>query len=131
MRALIIGLMTLRALIVAFLALRAVAAPLAPPAGTWQSTENYAGPLRANWLYQPATRTFQASWQNGTRALLCLDEFDERHVVISRYDTSGPTAGLRVRYEGLRTASGYSGQVTWLWLDQARRGTWSVTLPPQ
>ncbi len=108
-----------------------LAAALTPPAGTWQSLESYAGPMRSNWVFQPTTRTFQASWSNGNSAVLKLDAFDEQHIVVSRVDSTGPTAGLRVRYEGVRTAAGYSGQVTWCWLDQARRGNWTLQLPPE
>ncbi len=61
--------------------------------------------------------------------MLRLESFDAQHIVITRLDSTGPTAGLHVRYQGVRTSDGYAGDVTWCWLDQARRGTWSVRLP--
>lgn len=102
-----------------------------PPAGLWQEQENYAGVVRGNWTFNPTTRTFQARWSNGSEAQLRLEELDANHIVITRVDSTGPCAGLRVRYEGQPAEQGYSGQVTWYWSDQARRGTWSVRLPEE
>ena len=111
------------------LALLAGPALAEPPAGSWQATENFEGEVLSNWNFYPATQTFQARWSNGNEAVLHLDSYDQEHIVITRVDSTGPTAGLRVRYEGRRSPQGYSGQVLWCWLDQARRGSWSVKLP--
>jgi len=96
-----------------------------PPAGVWEETETYGAALRGSWNFSPATRTFQARWDNGSNALLRLEQYDDRHIVITRADSNG----LNARYEGVRGPQGYTGQVTWTWLDQARRGTWSVQFP--
>lgn len=102
-----------------------------PPAGLWLEEERHGGLVRGKWTYLPAARVFRAIWSNGSEAELRLEQYDDNHIVITRADTNGPCAGLRARYEGTRSDRGYSGQVTWTWLDQARRGTWSVTLPPE
>lgn len=111
------------------LLLTGLAAADLPPSGLWKVRENYAGPTDATWRFLPATRTFEARGRAGD-ALLRLESFDGNHIVITRQETTGPTAGLNVRYEGFKTADGFAGQVIWSWQDQARRGTWSATLPP-
>ena len=100
------------------------------PAGSWKATENFGGKVEGTWIFNPATRSFQARWRNGSDAILQLQSYDGQQIVITRRDASGPTAGLNVRYEGRATAQGFAGQVLWTWADQARRGTWSVQLPP-
>ena len=100
------------------------------PAGTWKASENFGGKVEGTWRYNPATRSFQAHWRNGSDAVLQLQSYDGNRIVITRTDASGPTAGLNVRYEGTATSDGFAGQVLWTWSDQARRGTWSVQLPP-
>ena len=100
-----------------------------PPAGVWDESESYGGAIRGTWNFSPATRSFQARWNNGSDAILRLEHYDENQIVITRVESSGPSSGLNVRYEGQRCNGGYSGQVTWMWQDQARRGTWSVQLP--
>ena len=105
------------------------AQPGPAPEGTWQESETYGGTVRGTWIFNPATQTFRARWQNGSDAILRLEQYDSDRIVVSRVDSSGPTAGLRVRYEGQRVESGFVGQVTWFWQDQARRGSWSLRPP--
>lgn len=100
------------------------------PAGTWKASENFGGKVEGTWLYNPATRSFQARWRNGSEAVLRLQSYDGNRIVITRTEATGPTAGLNVRYEGTASGDGFTGQVLWTWADQARRGTWSVQLPP-
>lgn len=103
----------------------------AQPAGEWKVTERFEVPIQGNWIYQPATQTFQARWKNGSTAQLKLERFEPDSIVITRYDGSGPTAGLRVRYEGRRQGPEVKGTVLWSWSDQVRRGTWSAVLPAE
>ncbi|MBT9584020.1 hypothetical protein IV102_11830 [bacterium] len=103
----------------------------AQPAGEWKVTERFEVPMQGTWMHQPATQTFQARWKNGSAATLRLERFEPESVVITRYDDSGPTAGLRVRYEGRRQGPSVQGTVLWSWSDQVRRGTWSAVLPAE
>lgn len=102
-----------------------------PPAGVWNAVELFSGPIYSRWTFQPATRTFQARWNNGNQANLILEAFDQEKIVITRHDANGPTAGLRVRYEGLRNGDGYKGDVTWYWQGQPQRGQWSIQMPAE
>lgn len=102
-----------------------------PPAGIYTCIEFQGGPIRSNWTYQPDTRSFLARWPNGNQATLKVEIFEEQHIVVTRCDASGPTAGLRVRYEGLRQGAGYTGSVLWCWQDQAQRGNWTLQLPAE
>ncbi len=102
-----------------------------PPAGVWNAIESFGGPIYSRWTFQPATGSFQARWNNGNQATLKLEAFDPQRIVVTRYDANGPTAGLRVRYEGLRSENGYKGDVTWYWQGRPQRGQWSIEMPPE
>lgn len=67
-----------------------------------------------------------AVWNNGAKATLDVEQFDNNGVVIIRQDTEGSSAGLTARYEGRPIGNHVDGSVTWNWNGSTWSGTWKA-----
>lgn len=67
-----------------------------------------------------------AVWNNGAKATLDVEQFDNNGVVITRKDTEGSSAGLTARYEGRPIGNHVDGSVTWNWNGSTWSGTWKA-----
>lgn len=87
--------------------------------------ESNTGTVCGVWTLSGDT-AYDAEWQQGSRAVLRIERFDEDTVVLIRRDTpnstsAGMTAVYRGRVDGDAVAS---GQVTWTIQGQTFSGTW-------
>lgn len=71
---------------------------------------------------------FQASWENGAKAMLVIEQFDNNQVIITRNDTADSfSKNLSARYTGkLSGNSIVDGKVTWTQNGRTWSGTWSA-----
>lgn len=89
-----------------------------------QECETYTSAICGTWTLQGDH--INAVWDNGAKATLNVEQFDDSAVVITRQDTEGSSAGLTARYEGRPTGNHVEGSVTWNWKGSTWRGTWKA-----
>lgn len=86
--------------------------------------ETYTSEICGMWTLQGDH--INAVWNNGAKATLNVEQFDDNGVVITRQDTDGSSAGLTARYEGRPIGNHVDGSVTWNWNGSTWSGTWKA-----
>ena len=85
--------------------------------------ETYTSEICGTWTLEGDH--FNADWDNGATATIKVEKWDTTGVVLTRYDSTGSSAGLSARYEGqLNGNTIENGVVTWTWNDNTWSGTW-------
>lgn len=107
-----------------------------PPAGNTGSgripnvireCEVYNGTVCGTWTLQG--NQFQATWDNGAKAVLAVVQFDDQQVVITRGDTSDSfSRNLSATYTGKLSGNQIlDGKVTWTQDGRTWSGTWRAS----
>jgi hypothetical protein len=79
-----------------------------------QECETNTARVCGTWALNPGTSTYSASWVNGSKAIITVVQLDERAVVFTRRDTSGPTSDMIARYVAIPDGKAVQrGQVRW------------------
>jgi len=86
--------------------------------------ETYTSEICGTWTMEGSH--INAVWNNGAKATLNVEQFDNNGVVITRQDTVGSSAGLTARYEGRLVGNHVDGSVTWNWNGSTWSGTWKA-----
>ena len=86
--------------------------------------ETYTSEICGTWTLQGSH--INAVWNNGAKATLNVEQFDNNGVVITRQDTVGSSAGLTAQYEGRLIGNHVEGSVTWNWNGATWSGTWKA-----
>lgn len=87
--------------------------------------ETYTSEICGTWTLEGDH--FNANWDNGATATIKVEQWDTTGVVLTRYDSTGSSAGLSARYEGQLNGSIIdNGVVTWTWNGNTWSGTWRV-----
>jgi hypothetical protein len=89
-----------------------------------QECETYTSEICGTWTLQGSH--INAVWNNGAKATLNVEQFDNNGVVITHQDTVGTSAGLTARYEGRPIGNHVEGSVTWNWNGTTWSGTWKA-----
>jgi hypothetical protein len=98
--------------------------PMAPK--TLQECEMYTSKICGTWTLEGDH--YIAKWDNGAVATLNVEYWGILDVVLSRYDSAGPSAGLSARYEGQIDGNTIrNGVVTWTLQGHTWKGTWKGT----
>jgi subtilisin family serine protease len=91
-----------------------------------QECETYTSEICGTWTLEDGY--FNAVWDNGAKATVNVEQFDDNAVVFTRQDAQGSSAGLTARYEGRRSGNHAEGSVTWDWQGSRWSGTWEGRL---
>jgi len=87
--------------------------------------ETYTSEICGTWTLEGDH--FNAEWDNGAIAVLKVQSWDTKNVIITRYDSEGASAGLSARYEGQISGNTIEdGTVTWTWKGSTWSGTWKA-----
>jgi hypothetical protein len=100
-----------------------------PEPGSWvpkslDECETYTSEICGTWTMEG--NHINAVWNNGAKATLNVEQFDNNAIVITRQDTVGSSAGLTARYEGRPIGNHVEGSVTWNWRGSTWSGTWKA-----
>lgn len=95
----------------------------------WKIRETGDRAATATWTWDKKKKRFRGRWSDGSVGYLYARRGDKGHITLSRYDPSGPTAGLRARYEGALTGSTFHGTVEYTWNNKVTRGSWQAYRP--
>ncbi|MGH9422808.1 MAG: hypothetical protein ACRD3J_22735, partial [Thermoanaerobaculia bacterium] len=58
------------------------------------------------WSLVAGTRTYSATWPQGSQATISVVQFDSTAIVFSRVDTAGPTPDMNAHYVGVPSGAG-------------------------
>jgi hypothetical protein len=95
-----------------------------PSPPTINECETLVSTICGMWTF--AGNNYIAQWQNGARAQLYVERFDDGGIVITRSDTSGISAGMTARYTGQPKGRGVIGEVIWIENGFSKKGTWNA-----
>jgi hypothetical protein len=96
--------------------------PLTPPQ-VIQSCETNTATLCANWQ-RGANGKYEATWSQGSYAVIEATKFTADSVVFTRNDPSGTSAGMHAVYRGVPDDDSVVGIVTWTQNGQTFSGQW-------
>lgn len=90
------------------------------------------------WLWDLKAQAFNATWQNGAKAVLKVEKMSDGEIVLTRRDLSGTSEGLTARYVGRNAGDAIEGDVpiqllagtvTWEFNGSTSTGTWRARSP--
>jgi hypothetical protein len=80
------------------------------------------------WSLVTGTRTYSATWPQGSKATISVVQFDSAAVVFNRTDNAGPTPGMNAHYVGIPSgATVKNGVVQWTTGGQTFSGVWDAS----
>lgn len=80
--------------------------------GVWNECETHRESICGTFAWDEAAQRFDARWDNGAEGHVTV-RISGNDIEMDRVDTGGPYPGTRASYRGVRTATGFSGDVTW------------------
>jgi hypothetical protein len=98
--------------------------PLTPPQ-VIQSCETNTAMLCANWQRMNNGK-YEATWSQGSYAVIEATKFTADSVVFTRNDPSGTSAGMQAVYRGAPDGDTVVGTVTWTYNGQTFSGLWQA-----
>lgn len=101
--------------------------------GQWQVCEIREREICGSWGWDRKAQQFNATWENGGRAVLKVEKLGDGEIILSRADHAGSLKGLTARYVGRNAGTDMegdvgvqliAGEVTWAGRGNITRGTW-------